>query len=127
MNKYDILKLSFLNIKSKKFKNIIYILIIFLFMTLIISFFSGKKSFLNFVDNYLNSDFHFKTIAVEVNDEDSKTIVKKLKEMDNKHVSTVFENNDFIFKTVDFETDGVIELYGNYNGFNYSLDHGKDI
>ena len=126
MNKADIIRLSILNIKSRKKKNILYIIVYVLFITLIISFFSAKNSFLKFVDNYMNSDFHYKIIAVETNN-NVESIIEKIEGLNEKHISTIFKNNDYMSHTVDLEGGGYIELFGNYKGINYTLKNGSNI
>ena len=62
----DMLKISLLNIKSNKFKCLIYTLIIlFLYLLLTITF-SGTDSIFKFFDKYLNANYMFRTIVVNV-------------------------------------------------------------
>lgn len=125
----DLINISISNIKSNKFKTIIFILIITLFMTLITCFFTFKNSLYSFVNRYLNSDFNYKLIQVDVTkDDDSEyeRIISIIEKTNNKHITKVFKNNSYLKVNVSLDNQEV-ELYGNYTGFNYKVTKGKDI
>ena len=124
----DLLKLSWTNIRARKFKSILYILIVALFSTLILCFFSGKKSFLNYIDNLLNSDYNLKIIAVNVENQDKNDVYKEISKIENKHIAKVFYDNYEIRNTANVEKyGGGITIYGTYPGFDFVLDKGKYI
>lgn len=124
----DIISLSFLNFKSNKFKSIIYILIISILITIIICLSSGINSLNKFNDDYLNSDFRYRTIGVEVLNNNNKEIKEKLEKQNIDYVATIFENNNAFSQTVRIKgKNESINLYGNYSGINYTINSGRDI
>ena len=60
----DIITLAFINIKSTKFKSLIYTFIILFFFILITCIFTGAKAIESFSSRYLNSDFHYKLYKI---------------------------------------------------------------
>lgn len=122
----SVCKLSFSKLKENKFKTIINLLIIVLFMTLIICFFTFKNSFFSFIDDWINSDYQFKLIQVDVMNKDVDDTMVLLKNINNKHISAIFRNNLELNLGVKVENHGV-ELFGNYDGFNYKIIKGTDI
>ena len=125
----DLINISISNIKSNKFKTTIFILIITLFMTLITCFFTFKNSLYNFVNKYLNSDFNYKMIQIDVeNDSDSEyeRVISEVEKINNKHITKIFKNNSYSKVYVSLNNQK-IELYGNYLGFNYEVTKGNNI
>ena len=125
----DILQLSWLNIKSSKFKNIIFVSVIAIFMTIIMCIFSGRNSFLKFVDDNMNGDFEFRLIGVMTNNYNNQELKENLEKMNIKHVTNVFKDSNAFYQLVNFGDDSFskIDLYGNYKGINYTIDSGREI
>ena len=78
MKLLDTLKISLLNIKSNKFKSRIFIIVFGIFFILLSLIFSVNKTLNMFIDRYINADFHYKLIAVKVDNEDRNEIIKKI-------------------------------------------------
>lgn len=127
MNIKNIFELSWINFKTNKFKNRTYILIFTIIMTLIICVFSGKNSLMKFNDDYRNSDYHYRTIGVATDNYNNAELKETLENMNIEHVTAVFKDNDSFYQIVKYEVGGSIELYGNYEGINYTLNSGRDI
>ena len=127
MNIKDILELSWLSFKKNKFKKRIYILILSIIMLLIICVFSGKNSLVKFNEDYLNSDFHYRTIGISTDPTKNQELKEIVENMNIEHVSSVFKDNKSFHQTATYENEGSIVLYGNYEGINYTINSGRDI
>ena len=128
----DILSLSYLNIKTSKFKAFIYGLILLFFFLLLGLLFSGSKTISSFADRYTNTDFHYKVAMVDIGDAKREDVIKELNDLNIPHISKIFSSNIDIFTTtkisnVENDINGIVELYGNYQGIEYVLDSGRDI
>ncbi len=128
----DILSLSYLNIKTSKFKAFIYSLILFFFFLLLGLLFSGSKTISSFADRYTNTDFHYKVATVDIGDAKREDVIKEIESLNIPHISKIFSSNIDIFTTtkisnVENDINGIVELYGNYQGIEYVLDSGRDI
>lgn len=124
----EIISLSFLNFRANKFKSKVYISIMSILITIIICMSSGINSLNRFNNNYLNGDFRYRTIGVEVLNNNNKEIKEKLEKQNIKYVSTIFENNNVFSQTVRIKGGkGSINLYGKYSGINYTINSGRDI
>ena len=73
----DLIKLSLLNIKSNKFKSIIYLLVMLILFLLISITFTGTSSIFNFFDKQFNSYLDLKTISLKLDS------MNKEKELNN--------------------------------------------
>ncbi len=124
----DFLKLTFLNFKSNKYKNLLNIIIYTLFMILISCFFTFKTSFLSFIDKWMNSDYNFKMIQVDsINGtENEDSIVSKLKNINQTHISNVFKNNEYLKFSAKLDSQN-IEIFGNYKGLINEINYGRNI
>jgi len=131
MNLQEILYLSWKNIVKKRFKSIIYILVIFLFSLLILIFFSGMNSLKLFIDEYLDSYFYFRMIAVNNEGGDYNAIMKEIEELNLPDVTKIFQNNSSLYIdpkiTNHAKINGTVELYGAYGGINYKLVRGNKL
>lgn len=131
MKLLDTLKISLLNIKSNKFKSRIFIIVFGIFFILLSLIFSVNKTLNMFIDRYINADFHYKLIAVKVDNEDRNEIIKKIDNLNIKEISKIYPSNIDLFKDVEITNDsdikGFIELYGNYKGIKYTIDSGRNI
>lgn len=132
MNFKDTFYLAWMNIKSSKFKSIIFMLIISLFFILIACFSSGSKTISSFATQLLNKDFHHKIISINVQNNDRAQTINKLQQLDLSKITKIYSSNYDLFKSVDINDEtininGNIELYGKYDGINYTLDSGRDI
>ena len=128
MRKSDLLKLAFLNIKGQKFKSIIYILILTIFSTMIFCFFSGKNSFLGFVNDLLNSNYELKMIAINTEKQDKDKIYNEVNKIKNNHIAQIYYDNYEIRNTADLvEYNGGINIYGISKGYDFVLDKGEYI
>ena len=128
----DELYLAVLNIKSSKFRSIIYVLIVTLVLTVLTCVFSGNKTISTFATRYLNADFHYKLIAVKVENSNRETTINRIENLNNSHISKIYNSNYDLFKGIsinneDQNINGYIELYGKYKGINYTIDSGRDI
>ena len=124
--------LALLNIRKSKFKSILFVLTTLIFFLILSIFFTAKKSVEDFFNDYLNSDFSNRIIAVEVGENDRNDIVNQIEKLNNKHISKVFHSNYELFLQAKIESEdnkinGYASLYGNYDGINYTINYGHDI
>lgn len=135
----DMLKISLLNIKSNKFKCLIYTLIIlFLYLLLTITF-SGTDSIFKFFDKYLNANYMFRTIVVNVDNNNREDIIKNIEKAKIKEVKKIFASYNSLISTLDIEESEIphiskseisnasISAYANYSELNYKITNGRDI
>lgn len=133
MNFKKIIYLAWLNIKSSKFKSIIFTIIYVIIITLILLFYSGINSIFNFIDRMYDSNFNFKMIAVELDDKKREDVVNELEKLKLKNVEKIFASNYDISHALEISNDevginnGNVTIYGNYKGINYTIDSGRDI
>ena len=135
----DMLKISLLNIKSNKFKCLIYTLIIlFLYLLLTITF-SGTDSIFKFFDKYLNANYMFRTIVVNVDNNNREDIIENIEKAKIKEVKKIFASYNSLIYTLDIEESEIphiskseisnasISAYANYSELNYKITNGRDI
>ena len=135
----DMLKISLLNIKSNKFKCLIYTLIIlFLYLLLTITF-SGTDSIFKFFDKYLNANYMFRTIVVNVDNNNREDIIENIEKAKIKEVKKIFASYNSLISTLDIEESEIphiskseisnasISAYANYSELNYKITNGRDI
>lgn len=135
----DMLKISLLNIKSNKFKCLIYTLIIlFLYLLLTITF-SGTDSIFKFFDKYLNANYMFRTIVVNVDNNNREDIIENIEKAKIKEVKKIFASYNYLISTLDIEESEIphiskseisnasISAYANYSELNYKITNGRDI
>lgn len=135
----DMLKISLLNIKSNKFKCLIYTLIIlFLYLLLTITF-SGTDSIFKFFDKYLNANYMFRTIVVNVDNNNREDIIEIIEKAKIKEVKKIFASYNSLISTLDIEESEIphiskseisnasISAYANYSELNYKITNGRDI
>ena len=135
----DMLKISLLNIKSNKFKCLIYTLIIlFLYLLLTITF-SGTDSIFKFFDKYLNANYMFRTIVVNVDNNNREDIIENIEKAKIKEVKKIFASYNSLISTLDIEESEIphiskseisnasISSYANYSELNYKITNGRDI
>ena len=102
----DMINLSFLNIKSNKFKNIIYLLIMLVLFLLLSIVFTGTKSIYNFFSKQLNSNIDLRIISLKLNYENKEKELNNIKSLNLKEVIAYYDsyylinlslsdNNDF--------------------------------
>ena len=82
----DVVKLSFLNILKKKFKTLVFVFVIALFLTLLTASYTAKKTIIEFVPNYLNKNEEFRTILVGYQSVDVQTQIEELSKINNGHI-----------------------------------------
>ena len=135
----DMLKISLLNIKSNKFKCLIYTLIIlFLYLLLTITF-SGTDSIFKFFDKYLNANYMFRTIVVNVDNNNREDIIENIEKAKIKEVKKIFASYNSLISTLDIEESEIphiskseisnasISAYANYSELNYKITSGRHI
>ena len=135
----DMLKISLLNIKSNKFKCLIYTLIIlFLYLLLTITF-SGTDSIFKFFDKYLNANYMFRSIVVNVDNNNREDIIENIEKAKIKEVKKIFASYNSLISTLDIEESEIphiskseisnasISAYANYSELNYKITNGRDI
>ena len=135
----DMLKISLLNIKSNKFKCLIYTLIIlFLYLLLTITF-SGTDSIFKFFDKYLNANYMFRTIVVNVDNNNREDIIENIEKAKIKEVKKIFASYNSLISTLDIEESEIphiskseisnasLSAYANYSELNYKITNGRDI
>ena len=101
----DLIKLSILNIKSNKFKSIIYLLVMLILFLLISITFTGTSSIFNFFDKQFNSYLDLKTISLKLDS------MNKAKELNN-------------IKSLNIKE--IVAYYDDYYSLNLSLSSNKD-
>lgn len=135
----DMLKISLLNIKSNKFKCLIYTLIILFSYLLLTITFSGTDSIFKFFDKYLNSNYMFRTIVVNVDNNNREDIIENIEKAKIKEVKKIFASYNSLISTLDIEESEIphiskseisnasISAYANYSELNYKITNGRDI
>ena len=135
----DMLKISLLNIKSNKFKCLIYTLIILFSYLLLKITFSGTDSIFKFFDKYLNSNYMFRTIVVNVDNNNREDIIENIEKAKIKEVKKIFASYNSLISTLDIEESEIphiskseisnasISAYANYSELNYKITNGRDI
>ena len=135
----DLNKLSLLNIKSNKFKSIIYSLVMLILFLLISITFTGTSSIFKFFDKYLNSNYDFRTIEINIQNDDREKIIKNIENQNIKEIQKIFPNSDYLLTFLDIEQSEIpniskldvknasISAYGNYSELNYKVTKGRDI
>ena len=122
----DMINLSFLNIKSNKFKNIIYLLIMLVLFLLLSIVFTGTKSIYNFFSKQLNSNIDLRIISLKLNYENKEEELNNIKSLNLKEVIAYYDsyylinlslsdNNDFNFSEYKNPNIAVYEYLDNYN------------
>lgn len=122
----DMINLSFLNIKSNKFKNIIYLLIMLVLFLLLSIVFTGTKSIYNFFSKQLNSNIDLRIISLKLNYENKEKELNNIKSLNLKEVIAYYDsyylinlslsdNNDFNFSEYKNPNIAVYEYLDNYN------------
>lgn len=122
----DMINLSFLNIKSNKFKNIIYLLIMLVLFLLLSIVFTGSKSIYNFFSKQLNSNIDLRIISLKLNYENKEKELNNIKSLNLKEVIAYYDsyylinlslsdNNDFNFSEYKNPNIAVYEYLDNYN------------
>lgn len=122
----DMINLSFLNIKSNKFKNIIYLLIMLVLFLLLSIVFTGTKSIYNFFSKQLNSNIDLRIISLKLNYENKEKELNNIKSLNLKEVIAYYDsyylinlslsdNNDFNFSKYKNPNIAVYEYLDNYN------------
>jgi len=99
----DLNKLSLLNIKSNKFKSIIYSLVMLILFLLISITFTGTSSIFKFFDKYLNSNYDFRTIEINIQNDDREKIIKNIENQNIKEIQKIFPNSDYLLTFLDIE------------------------
>lgn len=129
-------KLIFLlkiNLKSSKNKSILYTLILALFFLIATIVSSAEFSIKKFDDKYINSDFGYKLLAVNVMEEDKRQeIIDNIEDLKIPEITKIFKSNIELLTGADIHEstlgiDGIIDIYGVYNGINYEVDYGRKI
>ena len=135
----DMLKISLLNIKSNKFKCLIYTLIILFSYLLLTITFSGTDSIFKFFDKYLNANYMFRTIVVNVDNNNREDIIENIEKAKIKEVKKIFASYNSLISTLDIEESEIphiskseisnasISAYANYSELNYKITNGRDI
>lgn len=122
----DMINLSFLNIKSNKFKNIIYLLIMLVLFLLLSIVFTGTKSIYNFFSKQLNSNIDLRIISLKLNYENKEKELNNIKSLNLKEVIAYYDsyylinlslsdNNDLNFSEYKNPNIAVYEYLDNYN------------
>ena len=135
----DLIKLSILNIKSNKFKSIIYLLVMLILFLLISITFTGTSSIFNFFDKYLNSNYDFRIIEVNIQNNDREEIIKNIEDQNIKEIQKIFPYSDYLLTSLDIEQSEIpniskldvknasISAYSNLPELNYNITKGRDI
>ena len=135
----DLIKLSILNIKSNKFKSIIYSLVMLILFLLISITFTGTSSIFNFFDKYLNSNYDFRIIEVNIQNNDREEIIKNIEDQNIKEIQKIFPYSDYLLTSLDIEQSEIpniskldvknasISAYSNLPELNYNITKGRDI
>lgn len=131
----DLIKLSILNIKSNKFKSIIYLLVMLILFLLISITFTGTSSIFNFFDKQFNSYLDLKTISLKLDSMNKEKELNNIKSLNIKEVVAYYDdyyslnlslssNKDFNF---DNYTKPNIVVYEYLNNYNINPDYGRGI
>lgn len=131
----DLIKLSILNIKSNKFKSIIYLLVMLILYLLISITFTGTSSIFNFFDKQFNSYLDLKTISLKLDSMNKEKELNNIKSLNIKEVVAYYDdyyslnlslssNKDFNF---DNYTKPNIVVYEYLNNYNINPDYGRGI
>ena len=135
----DLIRLSLLNIKSNKFKSIIYSLVMLILFLLISVTFTGTSSIFKFFDKYLNSNYDFRTIEVNIQNDVREKMIKNIENQNINEIQKIFPNSDYLLTFLDIEQSEIpniskldvknasISAYGNYSELNYKVTNGRDI
>ena len=121
------------NLKSSKVKYILYVLIISLFFLIVNIVSSAKFSIEKFNDKYVNSDFEYKLLAVNVNDESKRLeVINTISNLKIPEITKIFKSNMELLTGANIhestlDINGVIDIYGVYKGINYEVDYGRKI
>lgn len=122
-----------INLKSSKEKCILYFLIISLFFLVVNIVSSAKFSIEKFNDKYVNSDFEYKLLAVNVNDESKRLeIINTIYNLKIPQITKIFKSNMELLAGADIhestlDINGVIDIYGVYDGVDYEVNYGRKI
>ena len=131
----DLIKLSILNIKSNKFKSIIYLLVMLILFLLISITFTGTSSIFNFFDKQFNSYLDLKTISLKLDSMNKAKELNNIKSLNIKEIVAYYDdyyslnlslssNKDFNF---DNYTKPNIVVYEYLNNYNINPDYGRGI
>lgn len=133
MNFKKIIFLLKVNLKSSKTKSILYTLILALFFLIVTIVSSAEFSIEKFNDKYVNSDFEYKLLTVDVTDESKRLeVINTISNLKIPEITKIFKSNMELLTGANIhestlDINGVINIYGAYKGINYEVDYGRKI
>ncbi len=133
MNFKKIIFLLKVNLKSSKTKSILYTLILALFFLIVTIVSSAEFSIEKFNDKYVNSDFKYKLLTVDVTDESKRLeVINTISNLKIPEITKIFKSNMELLTGANIhestlDINGVIDIYGVYKGINYEVDYGRKI
>ena len=133
MNFKKIIFLLKVNLKSSKTKSILYTLILALFFLIVTIVSSAEFSIEKFNDKYVNSDFEYKLLTVDVTDESKRLeVINTISNLKIPEITKIFKSNMELLTGANIhestlDINGVINIYGAYKGINYEVDYGRNI